>query len=61
MAYIKYILTFVLTVHTTLPVRTAYQSVSFAFRLAPCNRKDGELSIKHRYLEIAREFNLSIK
>jgi len=31
MAYIKYILTFVATVHTTLPVRTASQGVSFAF------------------------------
>lgn len=31
MAYIKYILKFVSTVHTTLPLRTASQGVSFAF------------------------------
>ena len=31
MRNIKYILTFVTTVHTTLPVRTASQGVSFAF------------------------------
>ena len=31
MRNIKYILTFAATVHTTLPVRTASQGVSFAF------------------------------